>query len=81
MSTGTGKRRPPGTILLLGGGDNQLAGSHLASGTAGEGVESGSGGASRGESPGAHASLVGSEPLRGGGVREQRPTAQQGFIV
>lgn len=51
MSTGTGTYLLLGIILLLGSGNNQLAGPKLGSGTAGEDAGPHSGGGSSGESP------------------------------
>lgn len=72
MSTGTGKGLPPGIILLLGSGDNQVARSNLGSGTAGEGAGHCSSGGSPEESLSTHPSLVGRTLLPSGGVREQQ---------
>lgn len=51
MSTGRGNYLLLGIVLLLGVGENQLAGTNLGSGTAGGDAGLRSGGGSSGESP------------------------------
>lgn len=63
VSTGRGNHLLLGIILPLGVGQNQLAGTNLGSGTAGEDAGPHSGGGSSGESPVIPPSLAGSTCL------------------